>query len=184
MDNSFISQITGGRIESVEFGREGSFIIVSDLYCAACDDRNQTVRLNISDNTVVLDENSNRIPATDLRAGMIVNAAFSSAMTRSIPPQAMAYVIQVVRRTEDNVTIGRIVNVDRRNRSFTTISDGNLSSVIQFNVPEDAEIWNIFGRPMSFSNLVSGLRVRVRHAPFMTASIPPQTTALEIRVIR
>ena len=35
MDNAFISQITGGRIESVEFGREGSFIIVSDLYCAA-----------------------------------------------------------------------------------------------------------------------------------------------------
>ena len=184
MDNAFISQITGGRIESVEFGREGSFIIVSDLYCAAWDDRNQTVRLNISDNTVVLDENYDRIPATDLRAGMIVNAAFSSTMTRSIPPQAMAYVIQVVRRTEDNVTIGRIVNVDRRNRSFTTISDGNLSSVIQFNVPEDAEIWNIFGRPMSFSNLVSGLRVRVRHEPFMTASIPPQTTALEIRVIR
>lgn len=41
-----------------------------------------------------------------------------------------------------------------------------------------------FGRPMNFSGLVSGLRVRVRHAAFMTASIPPQTTAFEIRVVR
>lgn len=83
----------------------------------------------------------------------------------------------------DEITVGRIVNVNRQNRSFTTISDGNLSTVIQFNVPEDAAIRNIFGRPMNFSNLVPGLRVRVRHASFMTASIPPQTTAFEIQVI-
>ena len=37
---------------------------------------------------------------------------------------------------------------------------------------------------MGFSRLFPGLRVRVRHANFMTASIPPQTTALEVRVIR
>ena len=115
----------------------------------------------------------------------IVNAAFSSAMTRSIPPQSAAYIIQVVqRRANDSVTIGRIMNVDRQNRSFTTKSDRNLSSVIQFNVPEDAAIWNAFGRPVNFSNLVPGLRVRVRHASFMTASIPPQTTAFEIRILR
>ena len=83
-----------------------------------------------------------------------------------------------------NITVGRIINIDRQNRSFTTISDGNLSGTMRFNVPGNARIFDIFGRPMNFSNLFPGLRVQVRHAPFMTASIPPQTTAFVIRVIR
>jgi hypothetical protein len=116
---------------------------------------------------------------------MTVNAAFSNAMTRSIPPQSLAYVIQVVGRPlSDNETVGRIVNVDRRNRSFTTVSDGNIASTVRFNLADDAQIFNGIGRPMDFSNLVPGLRVRVRHAAFMTMSIPPQTTAFEVRVIR
>lgn len=84
----------------------------------------------------------------------------------------------------ENVTVGRILNIDRQNRSFTTISDRNPSSVIRFNVPRNIRIWDIFGRPINFSRLTPGLRVQVRHASFMTASIPPQTTAFEIRVIR
>ena len=83
-----------------------------------------------------------------------------------------------------NVVVGRIINVDRQSRSFTTISNQNPSSAIRFNVADSARIFNIFGRPMNFSDLVPGLRVEVRHAAFMTASIPPQTTALVVRVIR
>lgn len=184
MDNAFIAQITNGRIERVESGRNGSFVIISGGKCTNCNNTNDTIRLNVGENTLILNENGNKIPITDLRTNMTVNAAFSLATTRSIPPQAAAYIIQVVQqRTNDEITIGRIVNINRQNRSFTTISDGNLSTVIQFNVPEDAVIRNVFGRPMNFSSLVPGLRVRVRHASFMTASIPPQTTAFEIRVI-
>ena len=87
------------------------------------------------------------------------------------------------RPLEDQVTVGRIVDIDRQNRSFTTISDGNIPSVIRFHLADDAKIFNSFGRPMQFASLVPGLRVRVRHAAFMTMSIPPQTTAFEVRVI-
>ena len=83
-----------------------------------------------------------------------------------------------------NITIGRILDINREFRNFTAISDGNLSSAVRFNVPMNARIFDIFGRPMAFGRLVPGLRVQVRHASFMTASIPPQTTAFEIRVIR
>jgi len=186
MDNSFLTQITNATIESVETGRSGSFVLVSYSDCPNCNNDNQVIRLNVSGSTVILDENSSRIPITDLRPGMTVNAAFSNAATRSIPPQSAAYVIQVIRRPQNNnhVTVGRIVGVDRQNRSFTTVSDGNLSSVVQFNVADNAQIINGFGRPMNFSGLMPGLRVRVRHAAFMTASIPPQTTAFEVRVVR
>lgn len=84
----------------------------------------------------------------------------------------------------NNITIGRIISIDRQTRSFTTLSDNNISSTIRFNVPRDARIFDIFGREISFSQLFPGLRVRVRHASFMTASIPPQTTAFVIRVLR
>lgn len=83
----------------------------------------------------------------------------------------------------DNITIGRIMDIDRGNRSFTTMSGRNPSSIIRFNVPTDALILNRFGRRMNFSNLMPGMQVWVRHATFMTASIPPQTTAFEIRVM-
>lgn len=80
------------------------------------------------------------------------------------------------------ITTGRIIDVDRSNRSFTTISDTHLSSIIRFNVPMNALILNRNGRRINFSVLVPGLRVWVRHASFMTASIPPQTTAFEIKI--
>lgn len=97
MDNTFLTQITNGRVEAVETGRNGSFVLVSSRDCPNCG-RDQTIRLNVVSNTVIMDENSSRIPLTELRVGMTVNAAFSNATTRSIPPQAAAYVIQVVGR--------------------------------------------------------------------------------------
>ncbi|MDE7029901.1 MAG: hypothetical protein K2P63_07975 [Lachnospiraceae bacterium] len=185
MDNTFLTQITNGTVEDVETGRDGSFVLVSYSDCPNCGRERDTIRLNVGNNTVIMDENRGSIPLRDLRRGMTVNAAFSNATTRSIPPQAAAYVIQVVNRPRsEEVTVGRIVNVDRRGRSFMTVSDANPASTIRFNLADDAQILNAMGRPMNFSNLVPGLRVRVRHANFMTMSIPPQTTAFEVRVIR
>ena len=97
MDNNFLTQITNGTIDAVETGRGGSFVLVSYSDCPNCNRDNQQIRLNVTGNTVILDENSNRIPITDLRVGMTVNAAFSNATTRSIPPQSAAFVIRVVR---------------------------------------------------------------------------------------
>lgn len=189
MDSNFsrnaMLHITGGLIEEIDSERNNTFITISYTECVNCNRRDQRVRLVVGNNTIITDESGRRIPARDLKVGMIVDATFSTAMTRSIPPQATAYMIRVVSRPrQENVTEGRIIDVDRRNRSFITVSDGNRTSVIRFHVPENTIIVNSFGRPMEFSNLVPGLRVRVRHAPFMTASIPPQTTAFEIRVIR
>lgn len=87
------------------------------------------------------------------------------------------------RPVTDDVTTGNIINVDRNNRSFTTISNLDFSTIVQFNVPEDTPIYNRIGRQVNFSMLAPGMRVRVRHASFMTASIPPQTTAFEIQIL-
>ncbi len=189
MDGNFsrnvMLHLSNGLIEDIDSDRDNTLVTVSYTNCVNCNRRDQMIRLVVGNNTVIFDESGRRIRPRDLRTGMLIDATFSSAMTRSIPPQATAYMIRIVGRPmQDIVTEGKIVDVNRRNRNFTTISDGKRASVIQFNVSNDTVILNSFGRPMDFSNLVPGMRVRVRHATFMTASIPPQTTAFEVRVVR
>ena len=85
---------------------------------------------------------------------------------------------------QDNITIGRIIDIDRESRRFTTINDGEQTSLVRFNVPERTPVFDPFGRRIPFARLAPGMRVEVRHAAFMTMSIPPQTTAFRIRVVR
>ena len=182
--NTSAINITNGIIDEISRDRGNTLVTVTYSDCVNCRHAEQTVRLVVNNNTLILDENGTPIPARALSVGMMINASFSSAMTRSIPPQATAFMIRIIPEPmADNVTTGRIVNIDRTNRNFTTISDGNVSTVIRFNVPVTTLIVGRNGRIMNFSMLMPGMLVRVRHATFMTASIPPQTTAFEIRVL-
>ncbi|MBQ2801266.1 MAG: hypothetical protein IJF03_07750 [Lachnospiraceae bacterium] len=63
------------------------------------------------------------------------------------------------------------------------MSQSNPSSIIRFNLSSDTVILNQWGRVIPFSRLMPGLRVRIQHANFMTASIPPQTTAFVIQLL-
>ncbi len=188
MENMFfddsIIYISNGLIDNVTTDNRNRLITVSYSNHPNSARREQTVRLVVNSRTLILDEFGNTIPSSELARGMVINAAISSAMTRSIPPQANAFMIRILRRpVSDNVITGRIIDIDQNSRMFTTITGNNPSSIIRFTVPSDARIFDMQGRPMSFSRLFPGLRVQVRHAAFMTASIPPQTTAREIRVL-
>lgn len=176
--------ISNATIEEISSERDTTFVTVTYMDGPGSRGRRQTVRLVVRPRTIILNQNGIPVPVTALRVGMVINASISSAMTRSIPPQANAYIIKIQRRQpQENVTTGRILEIDRRNRSFTTISDRDLSSIIRFNVTDNTRIFDRAGRPINFSRLNSGMRVRVRHANFMTASIPPQTTAFEVQIL-
>lgn len=171
-------------IEEISSERGTTFVTITYADGSGGRRNEQTVRLIVNSRTLILNTNENPVPVTTLRVGMTINAVFSSAMTRSIPPQATAYLIEIVRRqSREEVTIGRILDINRNNRSFTTISDRDLSSIIRFNISENTRILDRFGRPVNFSRLTPGMRVQVWHANFMTASIPPQTTAFEVRIL-
>lgn len=142
----------------------------------------QTVRLVVDRQTRVLNEQGRDVNSRELRRGMIVDATFSSAWTRSIPPQAQAFRIQIVRREQSNqTTTGRIIEVNNRIGYILVFSLNQ--SVIRFNVTDNTVIRDLFGRRISLRELRGGMRVRVLHPNFMTASIPPQTPAIEIIVI-
>ena len=173
--------ISNAIIDNITRDREITYVTIS--YNEPRRQR-QTVRMVVTRDTRIRDENGRPVTARELQRGMIVDAAISSAMTRSIPPQANAFWIQIIRRARTTqTTVGRIVGIDINNQSIRTISDGNISSMIQFNLAPDTEIIGLLGRRITLRELWIGAKVRVEHASFMTASIPPQTTAYVIRVI-
>ena len=201
-----ITSISNGIIEDIT--RDRNDTLVTETFRNRSGNRgNDTIRLVVGPRTMILDMNGRPVSPNALRVGMVIDAQASASMTRSIPPQAAAFFIRIVRNANvepprpepprpprpepprpprpepSRTTDGRIWNIDRNNRSFETITDRNFSTLTRFNVSDDTRIFDRMGRPMRFSGLNLGMRVRVQHANFMTASIPPQTTAFEVRVL-
>jgi hypothetical protein len=73
----------------------------------------QEIRLNVGNNTIIIDEKGLSLNLFDLNEGMRIDADFSTAMTRSIPPQSSAYRIVVLQEEPSvNITTDRVVSVD------------------------------------------------------------------------
>lgn len=177
-------RVNNALIQSVSGDRGTTFVTIA--YVGFNNrNRNHVVTLIVNNDTRIRDESNRNIPARNLQPGMIIDATFSEAMTRSIPPQSQAFDIRVQSTPLPfDTTYGRIVDINARGQFIQTISNGNPASIIRFSISPQTRILNPFGRQISLSNLIPGLRVRVQHATFMTASIPPQTTAFEIQVMR
>ncbi|MCM1498674.1 MAG: hypothetical protein NC124_09435 [Clostridium sp.] len=183
--NRDIIRVFSARIEEITRDRNTTLVTISYNDCIGCARPEDLIRLVVDRNTIIHDERGRNIRVDDLERGMTVDAVFSSAMTRSIPPQAQAFLIRIVRRQSMNrTTTGRITEINARNNYLITLSSLNPASAVRFNLSPQTVILNSSGRRIPFSLLVPGLRVRVEHAAFMTASIPPQTTAFTIQILR
>lgn len=133
-----ISQITNAFVEEVNAFSNTStgYIIVS--YAASPgqqSDNIQMLRLNINRNTVILDSSGQVISLSEIRPQTWINAVFSSAMTRSIPPQANAFLIMVQRRRpqiEIATSIGRIASIDAANGFLYTGNPNDINSQVRY----------------------------------------------------
>lgn len=177
VQDALIEEITfdnrTGRV-TISYGVLGDFNMINMM----------VVTLLVSRDTIIRDQFGQDLFLSDLRVGMIINAEFSSAMTRSIPPQSSAFRITVINGNgTTNVRVGRVISVDINNRFFTTGNRNNLASQMRFVVTNETTILNRRGNRISLRNLRPGETVRVEHASFQTASIPPQTTAFKVQVL-
>lgn len=133
-----ISQITNAFVEEVNAFSNTStgYIIVS--YAASPgqqSDNIQMLRLNINRNTVILDSSGQVISLSEIRPQTWINAVFSSAMTRSIPPQANAFLIMVQKRRpqiEIATSIGRIASIDAANGFLYTGNPNDINSQVRY----------------------------------------------------
>ncbi|MGI6203105.1 MAG: hypothetical protein ACOYID_06850 [Eubacteriales bacterium] len=157
--------------------------------------------LNVDRNTRIRTQAGSPVCLCDVRPGMWADVQFSRTMTRSIPPRADAFSIEVRQqyrpdrrprpprpeppepRPQRRVTTTRVVSVDPRIGRLTTGSPFNINRQTVFTISPDTRILDRAGRPIRLTDLNRGQRVRVTHANFQTQSIPPQSPAYEIRVL-
>ena len=146
--------------------------------------RIELLRLNVGRDTVIINQFGEHVCPCSVRKGMRINAEFSSAMTRSIPPQANAFRIIVRQREERvSVTTDRVVRVDVKNGFLYTGNPNSLSRQIRFVITNTTVILDQKERLINLCEIRPRQLVRVEHANFQTASIPPQTTAFRVQLL-
>ena len=143
------------------------------------------IRLNINRDTLVLNPSGQKICPCCIKDGSWVNIVASSRMTRSIPPQSNAYLIVVQEKpqTVSSVTTDRIAFIDPENNFLYTGNPNDINSQVRFVIMEETSIRDQNSQNIDINELRPGQRVRVTHANFQTASIPPQTTAFDIQLM-
>ncbi|RGY95860.1 hypothetical protein [Clostridium sp. AM58-1XD] len=173
---SFTTRNTGSILVSYSSQRQNGLTFI------------EVIRLNVSNSTVIINSSGARVCFCDLRKGMWINVTFSPNMTRSIPPQSNAFMI-VTRRApsaappSSSVTTGRVVRVDPITNVLVTGIPNIPGSQTRFIVTNSTVIRDRNGFPVRLGSIRPGQLVRVTHANFQTASIPPQTTAYSIQLL-
>lgn len=172
IEEIFIDNRTG--FVTISYGVMGEFCMVHI----------ELVTLVVSQDTIIRDQFGQSMSLRDLREGMIVDAEFSSAMTRSIPPQARAYRITVInQQNNSNITEDFVLSVDTINSFLYTGNANDIYSQMRFVINDSTMILDRRGNRIRLRDLRPGQRVRVEHANFQTMSIPPQTTAFVVQVL-
>jgi len=177
VENAFIENISANNrtgYVTISYGVMGEFNMV----------HMEMVTLVVNRDTIIRDQFGQTLSFSDLREGMIVNAEFSSAMTRSIPPQSRAFRITVINQNSNSqITEGRVLSVDNNNGFFLTGNPNDIYSQMRFVVSDSTVIRDRRGSQIRLRDLRPGELVRVEHANFQTMSIPPQTTAFNVQVL-
>ncbi len=154
-------------------------------------ERNRTIRMRvvtlvIDDNTRIRDQFGNRIGFRDLRAGMVVDARFSSDMTRSDPPQTRAFGITIIKESSSSLIVeARVLRVS------VTGDLGYILTGVPFNpnrqmryaISRTTKLRDRRGNRIPLRFILPGQFVRIEREPFQTMSIPPQTSALSVQII-
>lgn len=144
----------------------------------------ELIQLNIGWETLLFDQFGEAISLCSITKGTYVNATFSTMMTRSIPPQSNAYrIIAMVEASSYRITTDRILWVDTDNHFVYTGNPNDENEQMRFVISSATEIIDENGNGLTEDDLKPGKMVRIRHASFQTASIPPQTTAFVIELL-
>jgi hypothetical protein len=145
----------------------------------------QEVRLNVVNNTIIMEENGVSLHLQDLTQGMRIDADFSAAMTRSIPPQSDAYRIVVLQEETPMyyTTTDRVVSVDTNNGLLLTGNPYDIYDQMVFNISDETEILDQNNNTIPLEAIQPGQMVQVEHAIFQTLSIPPQSPAYLVQIL-
>lgn len=142
--------------------------------------------LLVGKHTLIKDQFGHRIRLRNLKEDMVINTDFSSAMTRSNPPQSRAYRIIVVKENEFSlIDEGKVLSVENYNGTYYLLTgdEDDIYSQIRYVLSDSTKIRDRCGNRITIRAIRPGQTVRIERANFQTASIPPQTNALTVQII-
>lgn len=181
-----IIHVENALIEEVTANTESTgYVLIS---FGVSDENNMTymqeIMLNVGNDTIIIDENGMSLNLYDLTEGMRIDADFSSAMTRSIPPQSNAYRIVVLQEEVPvNITTDRVVSVDTNNGFLLTGNPYDINDQMMFTISNETVILDRNNNSIPLEAIQPGQLVRVEHAIFQTLSIPPQSPAYRVQLL-
>ncbi len=142
------------------------------------------ITLVVTPDTIILNPFGESVSVDSLRPNLFVDVDLSAAMTFSIPPQARAFKIIVnYKNWPYNSRKARVLNADVDNRFLYTGNADNIYTQIRFAINDSTQILDNTGKKIRLEDLKPGQLVRIAYATFMTASIPPQTTAFRVQTL-
>lgn len=129
------------------------------------------------------DENTKfNVEKDNLKVGDKVDIFYSGILTRSIPPQGTAIAVNLIKE-EANVYSGEV-------KEIVSTKYGKMLSVISKDKNQNFEeiVFNVtkttkFKRG-TLKNFKKGTKVIVEYGNIMTLSLPPQTNAISIELVR
>lgn len=165
-----------GKIEKITKTKDGISILVNK---GDTDNRlPESLIFHINENTKL------NIDEKNLKIGDNLDIFYSGAVTRSLPGQATAIAINVTKPIKEEYLyegeikkvidskFGTMISVVSKNK------DSNFEEII-FNINSNTKLKN-----GSSSDLKIGSKIKVVYGPVMTMSLPPQTSALSVEVLK
>ena len=144
----------------------------------------ELLQLNVGWDTILTNQFNESISLCRIIKGMRINAWFSTAMTRSIPPQSNAYrIVAFLPAPSVRTLTDRVAYTDPVNGFLYTGNPNNIADQIRFVISNMTQIVDHSGNPIPLESLQPGQLVRVEYGDFQTASIPPQTPAFLVQVL-
>ncbi|MPN15962.1 hypothetical protein SDC9_163298 [bioreactor metagenome] len=144
----------------------------------------ELLRLNIGRDTVIENQSGEPLCLYDIQKGMWINAEFSSAITKSIPPQSSAFKITVLGKIPSvSTTTDRVAIIDLNNNFLYTGDPNNIDDQMRFVISNKTIILDKNGNPIRLDQIRPGQLARVEHTSFQTLSIPPQSLAFRIQML-
>ncbi len=143
------------------------------------------IQLNLNKDTKYFNQFGKKIKSSDIKEGMVVKVEHSAMMTRSIPAQTSAISISIVKEQEENMKVEKqVVSVDKDTKTVVIGDKENPIEQIILKINSDTKLFDQYNRAIKLENIKEGMTVSVEHSKAMTRSIPAQTNAVSLQIVK
>ncbi len=180
--------ITESKILNVYTSNQKSYILVGEA-----NNTSKQILFVLADNAVVKNQYGQTIAFKDLAKGQKIKVEHASAMSKSLPPQSVAYTVQVIDdigiMVKENSIIDEITYISNTELLVTIIYETKENNKIVKNkmelvVDDDTLIVDQFDDYITQLDLVEGMVIRAEHSNKITKSYIPQAYTYKISVIK